>query len=593
MSGTFLRRCEVSVASAQLRGIPECALLDKLAPRGLPLRSPAAPPPLPSRASARAAAERVLSITRNLPGGSTSAFSRAAMRRGVCAAETCYDTAWGAAALGELRGAEAARLRGGGGGGGGSEGAASRAAPAREDFDTAGGAARAFSAEVALAWARLALNGGGGGGGEAAPTLRASLAASSAIEEELRFVNGPGDAGAAAALLPAALAHARANALRILLSAFGAEGGGGGEPPPTPAALLNLVANACDSADDVAARALGGGGDAAAGAYVPLRTALIRAGARQNVAAAHLLAAARLLRAGEGARAQGELTLAHAQLRDALSLAGGVAARAGAQRGGGGGGGGDGGGGGGGGGGGSGAWGGLAGDAALAAAALAAAVAEAELLLALSVLWGAPGGAAAAGPLFPLSGVDRPLIAPVLTRVWEGASASLRAFEALEGEGAALRSSDWGADAGLGAARPLRLLGLLNSFEGRSVTAEGAFRAVLDRADALAPFTAPSPVPPQRAAAAASARLCFAALLRQSEKRGGEAAACEEAGRAGAEAALRAWGGGGAWAAAADSSAGKKAAFLGAAAACAAAGAAHVGGWGMAMHADLAELELR
>jgi hypothetical protein len=588
---TFLRRCELSSAAVQLRAIPECASLDSLVPRGLPLRAPCAPPPLPARAAARAAADRLQSITRNLPGGDTSALTRAALRRGAAAAEACLDASWGLATLGALRGAEAARLR-----------APAPGAPTREDFDTAGGAARAFSAEVALAWARLALAGGGGGGEEAVRVLRASLAASSAIEEELRFVGGPGDARAAAALLPAALAHARANALRVLLCAFGAEDGAEGGAP-TPAALLALVGNACDSADDVAARALGGGAGGA-GAYVPLRTALIRAAARQNAAAAHLRAAAAALTAPPGggggappaARAQGELTLAHAQLSDALALARGAAegaaARAGAP-----------------GGAGASAWEGLAGDAALSAASLSSSVAEAELLLALSVLWCGAAGAAPARLLLPLTGSDRSLVAPVLARAWEGASASLRAFEALEGTGGGgggsaqsalppppprARSSDAGFDAALGAARPLRLLGLLNGFEGRSVTAEGAFRAVLDRHSAVAPFFAPLPPPPAAAAAAGAARLCFAALLRQTEKRSGEAAACEAEGRTDIVRAAAAWCGA-AYAPLALPPAGATGGgdFLAAAAACAAVGAAHVGGWGLALHADLAELELR
>ena len=175
---------------------------------------------------------------------------------------------------------------------------------------------------------------------------------------------------------------------------------------------------------------------------------------------------------------------------------------------------------------------------------------------------------------------------------------------------------DQGADAGLGVARALRLIGLLNSFEGKSVTAEGAFRAVLDRYEALLPLLLqPAVQAPPGAGASASGSAVEAlprlwqpcpapykahlsatlqahgALLSQWDKRGAEAARASAAARALLGSAVQQWQCQGA-AQQQQEEEGKasKAGFLAQATLAAAFTTAHVGSWGMNLPQDLGEL---
>ena len=606
---TLHSRCAVARASLQLSQLPELAALQ---PRGL---FPPAPSP-PARAALHAGLARGLDIVRSLGGGGGGgALEQAALRLCASGAEACGRFAAG--------GAPAARA----------------AAASAADFDTGGGFARAAAAEASLACARLSLWGvgssdSGSGSGSAAAAdeaLSASLAASAGIEEELRHIEGPSDAAAAVALLPNALAHARASALRVLLRALhkgssaGAAAGSAAaaaaaaaseEDEGGPAASLALALNACGSVEDVLRRALPSEASAPAAAaprYLHLRAQAARALAHQNMASAHLFAAAPLLLPGQRAaelapRAQSLLTAAHTQLTEALGVVEGAlrGAEEGAT---------------------------AAAAAAAAAASTAAAAAapapppasqseawarlqwdlrasrgellaarsEAALLGALCLLWASGGGcghpvsaaAAPPGPLFPLSQAEAAMAAPVLRGAWEGAMASLRCYEAAEegssssaggsegrpGGGAAAAAAaaalqpiycERGLDAGLGAARALRVLAVLNCLEGKSVTAEGAFRAVLERYDALLAAQRragawPAPpgttredaaeqgslhalawrgLPPPYQAHLAATLAPYGALLWQWDKRSGEAARASGGGRALLGRAAAAWWGG-------------------------------------------------
>ncbi len=643
----LLSRCLVARSAVQLVSLQEFAILRGSFNSGNPR-------------AARAGLSRGFDIVAGLPDGSGSPLAHAALRLCASGSEGTLSFTTGAAFVDRAHALSQGSVR---------RAPAAAAAALPSDFDTSGGFKRAAAAEASLAWARLALVGAagsaGGGAAAAAAPLASSLAASAAIEEELRFVEGPGEATAAVALLPNALAHARANALRILVSALQHQGGsatssakgdGAAAAAPVqraegPAACLALTLNACGSLEDIVRRALPPPSPASAPRYLHLRAQAVRASAHQNMASAHLLASADARAAAAAAAAatyspaslaQSLLSAAHEQLEQALEV--GEGALKGAEEG-------------------------LQAAAAVVASAggsversrmdvwrrlvwdLRAAKAEilisrgeVGLLTVLEMLWGASGSSGDArgeGPIFPLSVQDAKLAAPVILRVWEGAGASLKVYEALEaagadsggggggggGSAAAAAGSvggaagaplfcERGADFGVGAGRALRLLGVLNCFEGKSVTAEGAFRAVLDRYAALgtemrasgawpaAPTTATAgpaaaadlalawrdlPVPYQ--AHLAATLQPYGALLSQWDKREREAAGVQGAARALLSNAVGGWRGAASGTAClGDAAAGRKAEFLLQATHCAAITCASVGSWGLGLPQDLADI---
>jgi len=372
----------------------------------------------------------------------------------------------------------------------------------QDDFDTAGGHARLWAAESSLAWARLCLfEGARGGGVEGDPgsVLGTSLAASGAIEEELRFVEGPGDAVAAVALLPNALSHARANALHIFTTSLS----GGTEKEIEE--HFSLVRNATSSSEDVLRRAFNSqaptGGESLSTSlqpsrYLHLRAITTLASANQNMAVARLLSAlphilapmqedrvgAALSRLTSAREHLGEALVSLgsvlASIESALASGGGKAVKLGSEpttneslsRG---------------------CWERLAWDVRRAKTEVRCFQSEVDLLTALGSVWLFPGGedrelgkkvasptAGAPPPLFPLSEADRTTALPVLRNVHKSVGECFKEYASFEAQRA--RFCEAGIDAGLGKSRALRMLGLLSCIEGVSVTAEGAFRGVID-----------------------------------------------------------------------------------------------------------------
>jgi trimeric autotransporter adhesin len=280
----------------------------------------------PDAACSRAASdlERVADICRNLPGAGDGPYMQAALRSAASAAESCQDFARGRRAVSAL---EAIARRAAGGD------AAGSALDSRTGFD------RADIAESLLAAARHSVSAAAASSSSSAVDLEATLAtldltlhAASNIDE-LAHVSA-GDTQALAALLPAALAHARAHALQLLVTRLrgkvampGAEAaaaatGAGGAPSPAPPAAgdardkpqrphtlqeahLQVVLNTCDAADLVIAGTVNASSvesmeaTALATRYFHARTALIRATARRNIAACYLLDAVSALTEGK------------------------------------------------------------------------------------------------------------------------------------------------------------------------------------------------------------------------------------------------------------------------------------------------------
>ena len=655
-AASFLRRCAVSRASPQLSHFPESAVASASLPAGWPARG--TPAPANGGAShsvdgALAALDRVLDVARSLPG--SAALVAAASARAVRGAEAARDAPRGARALAS---------------------ADARAAP-DGDWDAAGGFARARAAEVALARARFALvfavksgssgadgtGAMGSGSGSAAASAAAAtlppaiaaatdlsraLIAASAIKDELSAVSGDDERAAAAALVPLALAHARAAALSVLVfSALGSapatavdaraalvnvifarlppgtpppaqrRGTGIGatspcptQPTPTPVdEAFRLCENAAESAVDVIARV---GGETQLGAWVIGIAACARASARRNVAVARLLEAAPAIvdaaNAGAGgaegnvsssvaaaARATSLVSAAFSELSAAYDVVTAATARVDAlappppatetvTEG-------------------SGgaltdglsparrvAW-----DLRAQAAEILAARADTGALLALTTLWTM--SAAHAQPrqtpptaLFPLSVADLETVAPVFERAGRDARDALRLSDALDAavraRGAAFCDAASSAgDAAGGGGAAARSLRVLGLL---ALTDAHAVTAEgLLRGACAAVERAPAPA---ARATAGIADTLLAALLRQWEKRGGEAAAAEAAGDGAISGAARAWGG--TFESAADAALVKtgdaRADLLARCAVASAITTAHVGSWGLGLAQDAA-----
>lgn len=555
----LLAKNAVARAVQHMRQLPEMRDIERVCPLGSPGGPPFTPTALLStrRVQCAGSASRAVDIVSGLPESMGKGMLHATLRRCVSASESTLDYKAG----GKFLGAVVKLTRAG-----------EKAGGAQGDFDTSGGHARAGAAEASLAWARLCLFEGGkeGGGGGSTTTqggLEASLSASGAIEEELRFIEGPGDTAAAVALLPNALAHARTNALVILTRAFNhtgeegeeKEGGKEGTGITSPFAL---VLNASSSLEDVLRRTLPPPqpgatpfDPASPARYLHLRASSTLAAAHQNMAVTHLLNSLPFLLGEKGGEMEGgghalsRFTAAHEHLREALvGLEGvlkgaevGLASLTPPKEGGGGGDGGD-----------AaasaarkGAWERLVWDLKALKAELGTFHGEVGVLTALGSLWLMGEGNGKGGALFPLSDTERASALPVLKAVHKGANESFREFVAMEG--GAPQFCEAGVDGGLGKARALRLLGLLSSLEGVSVTAEGAFRGVLDDYSACLTggvlLSSPTPthsggvgdagkqwqgLPLPFQAHLASTMHAYGAILQQWDKRQGEAKAFSE-----------------------------------------------------------------
>jgi hypothetical protein len=525
-------------------------------------------------------------------------MAHAALRLGASASEACLDYRAGTEHLRQLCSLVSRQAV---------PHSSSRAAQQQHplhDFEALDGFQRSAAAEAALAWARLRLSsapaGAAGAAGaaqglsDASSALQGCLSAARSIELELSACEGPAEAHAAAALLPAALAHARASSLLLLVAYLEAQGAEAAAQAAEQHAAL--AENACSSVEDVTRRCIlrqGSSASAGGGAAEPLppselllggvllgRAAAVRSCAHQNMAAVRLLAAAAALQEGSAAGSSGQqaaaalalslLTAAQGQLQLSLSAvqeelrrrelqeassasAGSASASATASSR-------------------------LRWDLLSARCELTAALGELQLLTALATVWlpvvapaGAAGGAAAQAAassstthLFPLSEQDASVIEPVVAAAWKLAHESLKDAELLEAAaaGSALALSDRGPDYGLGAARPLRLLALLHFVEAKAVTAEGLFRGALDKFAAL-PVAGGSgggsgggaagssslldaaqrwqALPLPCSAQAGSTLHAYAALLGQWEKREGEAAQLSSAAQALLQGAAAAW----------------------------------------------------
>ena len=428
--------------------------------------------------------DRSIHIARSLPSGAGVPMEEAALRRMASAAETAGDSVRGRVTLNALH----TRTRG-----------------------TEGGFSRARTAEVSLAMARFALAnagvnndktskdiGGGGAAAVAAVALDATHEASVNVVDELSEVKGPAEREAAAALIPCALAHARASALRVLIDALmtsTVEGGGGGKNVIQSDAFA-LTTNAADSAVEVAVRVNTGPRELA---FIAAVAAGARASALRNSAAAHLFAASRLLAEGGGTAtrdsAASHVAGAFAAAREAANELARAPASAPPR---------------------------LLAEAALSRAHVSASLADIGLLAALLTAWRE---SSMGGPLFPLTPVDREAVDPVLALATRDASAALSFLEKSPQQA----TLDVGDDAGGGIARALRTLGAISLIDARAVTAEGLLRATLaahiggDTPAARAVLCAPA------AAAAAGALAYTSPLLAQWERRerDGEKAAAE------------------------------------------------------------------
>jgi hypothetical protein len=477
-SATFASRCAVSRAAPLLRSLPEFVSAEVTLPEGkFGIRGTAA-------RGALDAFDRSINIARSLPSGAGVPMEEAALRRMASAAETAGDAVRGRVALSALH----ARTR-----------------------ETEGGFSRARTAEVSLAMARFALanagvnNGttskdGAGAAAVAVEALDATHEASVNVVDELSEVKGPAEREAAAALIPCALAHARASALRVLIDALmmtsAVEGGEGGKKNVIQSDAFALTTNAADSAVEVAVRVKTGPRELA---FIAAVAAGARASASRNSAAAHLFAASRLLAEGGGtatrdaaaSRVAGAFAAARAAANELERAPASAPPR-------------------------------LLAEASLSRAQVSASLADIGLLAALLTAWRE---SSVGGPLFPLTPVDREAVDPVLALATRDATAALSFLE----KSPLQATLDVGDDACGGIARALKTLGAISLIDARAVTAEGLLRATLaahvggDTPAARAVLCAPA------AAAAAGALAYTSPLLAQWERRerDGEKAAVE------------------------------------------------------------------
>lgn len=533
----YLKKAAVAAADKQLSFIPEFAKIQTTVPHGrFQCLNSAGGKSSTTCVSAGTDASRVIEICQSMGSTARNTFLEAALRRSIARAECCGDFATALKNLTALTGQYRSLT---------------------SDLDSLDGASRTDIAEAFLALARLHVAGARSSAalGHASKALAASSEASS-VSDELIFAQSSGDVSAVAALLPAALSHARAHALAILVNKLlkgidtveehaaptdpeaadkDSPSPPGSRPQTVEAAHLEQVIRACQAADEAITRIMQATGpqkdsSAMTARYVHGRTALIRSSARRNLAAVHILKAhAHMLASSASGAGSGtgiplnaqyalaHLSTAHEQLTAALEQVNLACTRhrdisdallrpaAGTE--------------------GTGqvtqavsqsispAWSRLGWDLRAARADIAASTAEVGTLLALWTVWmpGALGAGQGSGTgraqvpkaIFPLDEQEADAVASVVKTASAAAEASLRDYEAIqaamstgavEGTGLPLPAlSDHGLDPACGMARALRAIAMLQHYTMKSVTAEGLFRAALDKCESVSIVPMPGP----------------------------------------------------------------------------------------------------
>lgn len=533
LARAFAARSKLFLSGTQLAFFPEIKEADKFVSSGLSPSYVSRCVPFAKRDELHRGLKRVVDVCKQLPGGSSSDLSQAALFRTVAMSESSQGLAATRSAIDALETFHSPFNIDG----------------ANNILDNTLGTERAAIAEAFLAAARAKViyaNGTGKDIQTADNSLQCSIKAASNIED-LQYLASEGGfiddssreqlVQSLSALLPNALALARAHSLSVIVSKLRGKSadsatkpkniqsevesssagsgavslGQSSEKTPSPSLQqlhLQVVFNACDVADLVITGTVNGRTTELFNAtvqdtrFVLSRTALVRAMARRNYASVLLLEASEAFTGeliliqssgkiekeaetqrdaakseyGAQGLAMSLTTQAQAQITTALELVDNALVRLkdlNLSL--------------------SGndlqttsheinknSWTNLAIDLRLMRAELTSAAAELGLITALFSIWQQPTKDAKTAVLFPLTDELADAVGPVLKTVSAAAESALKQSEEVE---ALLKSGATAADHGqfLGVSQPLATIALLQFVAGKAVTGEGLFRAAIDR----------------------------------------------------------------------------------------------------------------